>query len=98
MSYSLYYKKDKIIKHTKSEEVMDKLYYLEATIPTIEEIKTYKKDEDPKELINDIKKSISQIDQKIPLYDEYTKNLYLIPKENVYNRVVYQSYRFPNKE
>lgn len=47
--------------------------------------------------IDEIKKAISEIDNKVPLYDEYSKNLYIIDKENVYYRVMYQYYRFPDR-
>ena len=45
-----------------------------------------------------IKEDISKIDYKVPLYDEYTKNLYIIPKELAYKKVTNYSYRFPNKQ
>lgn len=110
MQCILYFKKDKTLKFVKYEEILDKLYYLEAKVPTIKNIKEYIKkgddpeiinyidDKSPQILINEIKKEISQIDYKIPLYDEYTKNLYIIPREQVYKKVIYQSYRFPNKQ
>ena len=45
-----------------------------------------------------IKKAISKIDNKIPLYDIYSENLYIIDKTNVYNRVMFYDYRFPDNE
>lgn len=45
-----------------------------------------------------IKISISKIEDKIPLYDIYSSNLFLISKHNVYERVVNNYYRFPEKE
>lgn len=108
-NYLLYYKKDKTIKQTKFENVMDTLYELRAIVPTKERIndyikkgsksniKSYLKSKNAVDIIDDIKKSISEIDNKIPLYDPYKKNLFIINKENVYNRVTYQSYRFPDK-
>lgn len=106
--YLLYYKDDNIIKKTKFEDVLDNLYYQKANVPTEEHINEYiKKGTDNKiidylksnsanEIIDEIKKSISKINNKVPLYDEYTKNLYIITKENVYRRVVHESYRFPD--
>ena len=41
-------------------------------------------------------KKISKIDNKVPLYDVYSNNLFLIYKDNVYQRVVYNYYRFPD--
>ena len=40
---------------------------------------------------------MSVLDSVIPLYDAYSNNLYIISKFNVYNRVVYNHYRFPTK-
>lgn len=105
----LFYKKDKTIKEAKPEQILDDLYYLRASVPTKENIKDYikngknknikglMKDQEPDDVIQEIKDSISKIDYNIPLYDEYSKNLYLITKSNVYNRVMYQYYRFPDE-
>lgn len=46
--------------------------------------------------LNNLKKDISKINNKIPLYDVYSNNLYLIFRDNVYNRVIYDYYRFPD--
>ena len=103
MHYILYYEKDKTLKTTKYNDVFDDLYYFKAKIPTEKNITDYiNKGEDKNlikylksdtsvHIINEIKKNISQIDFKIPLYDEYTKNLYIIPREQVYKRVIYVS-------
>ena len=48
--------------------------------------------------IKKIKRQISRIDNKIPLYDVYSENIYLIGKDNVYDRVMKQYYRFPTEE
>jgi len=111
MEYILYYKNDKQLKFTNQDDVMEDLYFLKATVPTIEQINAYVKSGtnnkiiklitakgDPNKLINSIKKRISRIENKIPLYDEYTKNIYLISNTNVYDRVIYNHYRFPNTE
>lgn len=102
--------KDNTIKNIKNEDVMDQLYFLESRVPTIKDINDYlkkhKKGEiydflisvEPKTAIKKIKKSISTIEHKIPLYDVYSENLYLISKHNIYDRVIYQSYRFPEKK
>ena len=107
MDYLLYYKKDKQIKTTKKVNVIDHLYYLIATVPTKTQIIEYMKkkkiktlydSKEPKKIIHNLKVLISKIDLKIPLYDEYRRNMFIINRENVYNRVVRQHYRFPNKE
>lgn len=50
------------------------------------------------DLENHIKKPISKLEYHIPLYDAYSRNLYLIYKDNVYSRVVRSEYRFPSNE
>lgn len=107
--YLLYYKDNGTIKLVEYDKVFDELYTQKAVIPTKnniseyvkngqnEKIKTYLKSKSPEEIITDIQNEISEIDYNVPLYDEYTKNLYLIKKELVYNRVTYQYYRFPDE-
>jgi hypothetical protein len=108
MKFILYSKLDKTLKYINKQDVHKFLYYLKARLPTEQDIKSYIKkgtnkkiisyfkDKDINKRINKIKKSISKIDLYIPLYDEYSKNLYIITRENVYDRVVYQHYRFPD--
>lgn len=107
--YILYYNKNDNLEITKKNDVFDKIYYLEASLPTKKQIEKYlsKSDDSIKkffknrnvdDVINEIRINISQINNKVPLYDEYTKNMYIINPENVYNRVIYQYYRFPDKQ
>lgn len=93
MSIYLYDIKNKVIKTYQKDEVFDALYFLEARVPTIDEIKKFKINVDLEEL----KHTISKLDNKVPLYDVVTENMYLIKKENVYNRVYHQNYRFPEQ-
>ena len=79
------------------DDVLDKLYFLECRIPTIDEIRKHYNKQNPSEILNNIKINISKIEHKIPLYDKYTENIYLIGKKNVYERVIHQHYRFPEK-
>ena len=107
--YLLYYNKHKTIKETEFDNVISDLYELDATIPTTKQIKdyiangsnnkikNYFKNNEASDIIDKIKKSISKIDNKIPLYDTYKRNLFIISKEFVYKRVIYQFYRFPDK-
>jgi hypothetical protein len=81
------------IKDFSQNEVMDKLYYLEARLPTTDELKKIKNIN-----IDEIKNIISSIENKIPLYDPITENLYLINKDQVYHRVVRLHYRFPDQQ
>jgi hypothetical protein len=46
----------------------------------------------------DDKIKLSEYEGKIPLYDIYTSNLYLINPENLFKRTTYNHYRFPNEK
>lgn len=90
-------------------DVLDMLYMLKIKIPTVEQIHDYmgrnktnqianyfKHPSSYPDKIQQIKNEISKIEDKIPLYDVYRENLYIISKENVYDRITYQAYRFPD--
>jgi len=47
--------------------------------------------------IRKIRKHISKIDNRVPLYDIYSANLFLIQRDKVYYKVVYWHHRFPNQ-
>ncbi len=112
MNYILYDKETKTLKYTFFELVYDEIYYDKSSVPSKEQIGEYikkgknkhilayftKYNDNSEKIHESIKNDISKIDYKIPLYDEYTKNLYITPKEQVYKSVTRQSYRFPNKE
>ena len=94
--------KNKIVK-MKPDNVLDKLYNLNVKVPTLDEIKDndlFKlfKNKTAQEILNKIKKNISKIEEKVPLYDPVSENIYLINKNNVYDRIVFQDYRFPEKD
>jgi hypothetical protein len=44
------------------------------------------------------KENISNYEGKIPLYDIYTSNLYLIHPSNLFKRISYNHYRFPTEK
>nr|QBK89163.1 MAG: uncharacterized protein LCMiAC02_02570 [Mimivirus LCMiAC02] len=100
----LYYKKKGILKIAQHDKVIDDLYNQYAVIPSKKHIEEYDNSDNKikkffanntiNEAIDKIKKSISKIDNKIPLYHEPSKNLYIINKKDVYNRVIYHHYRF----
>ena len=95
------------------EDIFDKIYLLEYKVPNIEELKTSKKssnidvelikilkdseNEKIHDTINNIKNYISNLEYKMPLFDIYTNNIYLINRENIFKRVNYNYYRFPNQ-
>ncbi len=109
MIYILYYKDDNKLKLVEAESVFNDLYYLRAKIPSAKEVNEYLKNKPNEKIkkyfkmhgikagIENIKREISKINYQVPLYDEYSKNLYIISRENVYRRVVYDHYRFPNE-
>ena len=72
-----------------SLNILDELYYNLAVL----DINKYSKSE-----LIEAKKQISRIDTKIPLFDIYSKNFYLITASNVYSRVIFHHYRLPNKK
>lgn len=109
MAQLLYFKENKVLKWISDNDIIDELYEARARLPTIEDIESYIKkgnnqeiinyikNDTPQNIIKQIKESISKIDNKIPLYDAYKRNLFIISKENVFNRVIKMSYRFPDK-
>ena len=106
--YILYNIKKGILDIVDKKDVIDSLYYLKTRIPNKDDIKKYSSKGKNKDIIkyfkkygvdngiNNIKISISKIDYKIPLYDVNSKNIYIINRDRVYDRVVYQHYRFPD--
>lgn len=105
----LYYRSDDLLKITDEIEAIDRLYYLEGSIPKAGQVKSYIGKHKMTEISNyfnkygikegiiRIKKKLSKQMERIPLYDIFSENLYIVNKFNVYNRVVYQHYRFPTK-
>jgi hypothetical protein len=107
MEYNILYNiNTNILEYIKNELIMDKIYLLEYRVPNKEDInKIDKKNTDKNILkliddnfINNIKIFISNLEYKMPLYDIYTSNIYLINKENIYIRVYYNFYRFPSNK
>jgi len=103
-------KKLKIYDNTNIINVVNDLYYQIMTLPTVKIIMeqkkqiqqdnklknifhAFEKDKIKKE-IKKIKINLSELHYVIPLYDVYTDNVYLIKKENVFNRITYNNYRF----
>ena len=97
--------KNEIVEFDNETNILDKLYFLQARLPTEKEIteaqnkkiQEYLKKDNYDNLIKKMRIEISKIEEKTPLYDVYTENIYLIKKHNVYSRVMHQHYRFPEK-
>lgn len=109
--FNILYNVDKnILEKITDKHIIDKIYYLENKVPTIDELKSYDKSKTLEEinrlveeynnkvLIEKIRTYISKLDYKIPLYDTYSENLYIISRASIYERVMRNMYRFPTKE
>lgn len=93
-----------------NNEIMDKLYYEKCSLPNEKQIKNYLdnycnatnsickffKSGKIESKIDDIKKRISSVENKIPLYDVYQNNVFLIDSQEVYDQVINHSCRFPD--
>lgn len=105
----LYSTKNKTLEIIKDDDVMKNIYYGEHVVPNIEQVEEYlKKGKDKKikdyftkniaDDIQKIKDTISHINFIVPLYNEVNKNMFLVPRTNLYKYVIYLSYRFPNEK
>lgn len=96
--YLLNIKNDKI-ENIDCTDALNKLYYLEYTVPDKNQLIDFAdKHIDVNTIIKNNKINLSKIEDSIPLYDIYTDNIYLIGKYNVYDRVMHQNYRFPSDD
>lgn len=69
-------------------DVLDELYYSLAVV--------YSDKYNEKEL-EDIKKSLSLSNDSIPLFDIFSRNVYLVKRQDVFNRVTNYHYRLPTE-
>lgn len=102
MDYNILYNINKnTLEFVKQEEIFDKIYLLEYKVPNNKELITsdenIKKIITNKNIIENIINYISGLEYKMPLFDIYTNNIYLINRENIFKRVNYNYYRFPTK-
>lgn len=104
MKYNILYNISKnILEFIDPSSILDSIYFLGYKVPDIHELKKINKDKNFKEynfdesFINKIKDYISILEYKIPLYDIYTNNIYLINRENIYTRIHFNHYKFPNE-
>lgn len=103
--FILYYFKTGELKFVDHKDVLDELYELRYRLINELDIKNYNgtNKEIKKRLLEDNfiekqKDELSRIDTKIPLYDTYSKNMFLITREMVFARVSHYHYRFPDKK
>ena len=80
MEIELYNKHDKKNVYVSVYEGVHGMYYQRYIFPT---------DQDTTIQRN----AISTFEGLLPLYDPYTKNMYIIPKDEVFNKVIYSNYR-----
>ena len=72
-SYLLFNEETKHEDYVKECDVIEGLYMGVYSLPSL-----------PDNELNDLKEEISKIDNKIPLYDVYTENLYLVDRDNIF--------------
>jgi len=90
--YYLHFHQTNSIKKVAPNKVLDLLYSGEASIP----IKPSKNVTQTQ--IKAMREQLSKSVERIPLYDVYSRDIYLIKKKNLYRRVVKDSYRFPDQK
>ena len=97
MKILLYNEKiDKIIE-IKEENLIDELYNNLLMVPTIKQLETSKIKLDSNVLyIESLKNYISKLNYKLPLFDYTTKNIYIIPYDDIYSKITINNYRFPS--
>lgn len=108
MSY-IYNRESHVLELIDDSQTLDKIYYLEYKLPSVSDLRGYNTDKTSndinkmvselgfEEFIKNVKNHISKLEFKVPLYDIYTENLYIIHNVNIYTRVMYNHYRFPDK-
>ena len=101
--------KTKVLEIVDKENVLNSIYLLNYKLPTYNDFISNKNNNITKliskkfkeitmnKIPSYIQNAISKIDLQVPLYDAYSDNIYLITKDFVYHRVVYNHYRFPDK-
>lgn len=90
MQILLYNNKTKVVEPVDNKDVIDNIYFQKHRVPTDEQLIKFNITS------NTIKDSISKLENKIPLYDEYTKNIYIVDRTLVYDKVIYKYHRFPD--
>jgi hypothetical protein len=79
-------------------QVLDKLYYQLAILPTQSEIEEYNKKHKTNFELEKIKEKIASIVSDLPLFDIVSQNIYLIPAEHIFTFVKDFHYRIPTQK
>ena len=87
-SYKLFNEITKNNDYVKEDDVMQSLYEGLYSLPT-----NLNDDQ-----LEELKDNISRINNKVPLYDVYTQNLYLVDRNKTYNAVFKNFFRFPTNK
>lgn len=86
-SYQLFNNETRHEEYVKEEDVMNGLYIGKYSLPPLFDDELF-----------ELKEDLSKIDNKIPLYDVYTENLYLIERNKIFDAVFKDYYRFPTNK
>lgn len=97
------------LEYVSISQILTKLYELKIKVPTDSIVRKYIQKNSDNDIalffgknirngIQKIKKMLSRVDNKIPLYDIYTENLYLVDRGNIYDKIMSEYYRFPTKK
>jgi hypothetical protein len=79
-------------------QVIDKLYYTLAVLPTSSEIEIYNKKHNTNYDLLKFKQKIAEIDTNLPLFDIISQNVYLIPAPEVFTYIKQNHYRIPTEK
>jgi len=92
----LLYKNNELKKYAITDNVIMDIYEGKLKVPSKKDLKL--SDEKYNTYISEIKQKISENDLHIPLYDIYSNTIFMVVRDQVYNRVMWNHYRLPTKE
>lgn len=103
MSCILYNNINKKLEYVNDNDILDGIYFYKYSVPQNDELTTNDIEISNfiklhKNIIKYIKKYISKLKYKIPLYDIFNNNIFLIKNSDLYTSVVVDNFRFPDKE
>lgn len=79
-------------------EILSKLYYTLAVLPSQSEIDSYNKKNNTNYQLEKIREIISETSTDLPLFDIISQNIYLIPANQVFYYVKEKHYRIPTEK
>jgi len=75
--------------------ILDDIYFEKARLPTINELKQLS-EKSPEQLQQNIKDNISQLTNKVPLYNIFNESIFLFSPNNMMDKIYYEEYLFPD--